>query len=86
MKKYKSFLSAVKEVYKKENQGSYRSLKNSILDVITPGNIEKGPEKFTTGSKDIPVTKEKPDKDVANTMFAISRSIRAQRKLKIIDD
>ena len=60
MKKYKSFLSAIKEVYKKEDRGSYRSLKNSILEVITPGNIEKGihnaPEKFTTGLKDMPVT------------------------------
>ncbi len=38
--------------------------------------------------KGMPVvmTKEKPDKDVDNSTFALSRASKAQKKLKIIDD
>lgn len=32
------------------------------------------------------MTKEKPDKDIDNTAFTLSRANKAQRKLKIIDD
>ena len=60
MKKYKSFLSAIKEVYSGSKQSSYRSLKNTILEVIISGKIEKGiknePAKVTTGLKDMPIT------------------------------
>lgn len=60
MKRYKSFINAIKEVYKSSEPGSYRSLKSAILEVITPGKIEKGiknePSTFTTDLKNLPVT------------------------------
>lgn len=60
MKKYKSFLTALKQVYKNEETGNYKSLKSSILEVLTTDQMARGikrqPEKFTSGLKDMPVT------------------------------
>lgn len=62
---------------------------NSRLD--TSGNIvdadkldvEKITDRFASPAKE--QTKEKKDSDIDNSRFAISRSIKGQRKIKIID-
>lgn len=46
-------------------------------------DIEKIQNRFASPSKDI--TKEPPDRDIDNDNFRISRNLKAQRKLKIID-
>lgn len=66
MKKYKSFLTSIKEVYHQEAPGDYKSLASQaravLLKEFTPvkHGIESGiktrPEKFTSGLKDTPVT------------------------------
>lgn len=60
MKKYKSLVSAIKDVYSGSDKGNYRSLISSIFEVLAPGKLEKGiknePEQFTTGLKNAPIT------------------------------
>lgn len=59
MKKYKSFLTSVREVYSKENQGSYRSLNTEVKAVLlkkAETGVGAQPEKFTTGLATMPVT------------------------------
>jgi len=66
MKKYKSFLTSIKEVYHQESNGEYRSLASQaravLLKEFTPfkhgveSGVKSRPDKFTTGLKDTPVT------------------------------
>jgi hypothetical protein len=46
-------------------------------------DMEKLTSRFAGPSKDI--TKEKQDNDVDNSRFMITRNLKAQRKIKIID-
>lgn len=59
MKKYKSFLSAIKEVHAGEGKGCYRSLNTEAMSLLTK-KAETGlgaqPEKFTSGLANMPVT------------------------------
>lgn len=57
----------------------YREPENVPKNKITPNDMKRlqtPPSSWTT---------EKPDNDIDNSKFAISRNIKAQRKLKIID-
>lgn len=59
MKKYKSFLTSIKEVYSKENQGTYRSLNTEAKAVLlrkAETGVSSQPEKFTSGLADMPIT------------------------------
>jgi hypothetical protein len=46
-------------------------------------DVEKIAGRFASPAKE--QTKEKKDNDIDNSRFAISRSIKGQRKIKIID-
>lgn len=58
------------------------SVSSNIEDAskIKPGKIE---DRFKSPSKTI--TKEIPDSDIDNSRFVISRNLKAQRKIKLID-
>lgn len=59
MKPYKSFLTAIKEVFANQDQGNYKSL-NTIAKAVllrkAETGVDKQPEKFTTGLANMPVT------------------------------
>lgn len=75
----------------KEHNYIDRILKDFDTHLDTTGNIvnakdldiEKLNSRFASPPKD--VTKEPPDRDIDNDRFKISRNLKAQRKLKIID-
>jgi len=59
MKKYKSFLTSIKEVYSKDSKGSYRSLNTEAKAVLlrkAETGVEDQPDKFTSGLATTPVT------------------------------
>ena len=59
MEKYKSFLTSIREVYSKKNQGNYRSLNTEAKAVLlkkAETGVGSQPDKFTTGLANTPVT------------------------------
>ena len=78
MEKEHSYLSRVMNDFNSHLDDSGNVFDSDKLD------MEKIQNRFGTPSKDI--TKEKQDSDIDNSKMFITRSIKGQRKLKIIDN